>query len=142
MLACSEVLFCVLKSTLIPIVGPLLHIVVRLGMEISAQNILVSIACGEYASRTLTSKHAPSMAKTIAIDSKQFRRAKPEGSPELLCASGPHFWSNSSGITSEISDCVHGGHLDRLLCTQMFIITHRMQKAVHGSRLKLPLCTA
>ena len=52
------------------------------------------IACGEYASRTLSSKQAPSMANTIAIDSKQGRRAKPEGSPSLLCAFHPRFWGD------------------------------------------------
>ena len=49
-------------------------------------------ACGEYASRMLVGKQAPSMANTIAIDSKQGRRAKPEGSPSLLCAFHPRFW--------------------------------------------------
>ena len=52
-------------------------------------------ACGEYASRTLSSKQAPSMANTIAIDSKQGRRAKPEGSPPLLCAFHPCFWGEN-----------------------------------------------
>ena len=52
-------------------------------------------ACGEYASRTLSSKQAPSMANTIAIDSKQGRRAKPEGSPSLLCAFHPRFWGET-----------------------------------------------
>ena len=49
------------------------------------------IACGEYASRTLAGKQAPSMAKTTAIDSKQCRRAKPKGSPALLCATLSRF---------------------------------------------------
>ena len=49
------------------------------------------IACVEYASRTLAGKHAPSMAKTTAIDSKQCRRAKPKGSPALLCATLSRF---------------------------------------------------
>ena len=53
------------------------------------------IACGEYASRTLAGKQAPSMAKTTAIDSKQCRRAKPKGSPTLLCALGSRFWGES-----------------------------------------------
>ena len=53
------------------------------------------IACGEYASRTLAGKQAPSMAKTTAIDSKQCRRAKPVGSPTLLCALGSRFWGES-----------------------------------------------
>ena len=47
-------------------------------------------ACGEYASRTITGRQTSSMAKTTAIDSKQCRRAKPEGSPALLCAFGLH----------------------------------------------------
>ena len=49
------------------------------------------IACGEYASRTLAGKHAPSMAKTTAIDSKQCRRAFRLRSPALLCATLSRF---------------------------------------------------
>ena len=35
------------------------------------------------------------MAKRTAIDSKQGRRAKPEGSPPLLCAFYPRFWGGA-----------------------------------------------
>ena len=69
------------------------------------------IACGEYASRTLAGKQAPSMAKTTAIDSKQCRRAKPEGSPTLLCALGSRFWGESpdDNVISRLSS----GYLGR-----------------------------
>ena len=69
------------------------------------------IACGEYASRTLAGKQAPSMAKTTAIDSKQCRRAKPEGSPALLCALGSRFWGESpdGNVISRLSS----GYLGR-----------------------------
>ena len=69
------------------------------------------IACGEYASRTLAGKRAPSMAKTTAIDSKQCRRAKPEGSPALLCALGSRFWGESpdGNVISRLSS----GYLGR-----------------------------
>ena len=72
---------------------------------------LSDIACGEYASRTLAGKQAPSMAKTTAIDSKQCRRAKPEGSPTLLCALGSRFWGESpdDNVISRISS----GYLGR-----------------------------
>ena len=68
-------------------------------------------ACGEYASRTLAGKQAPSMAKTTAIDSKQCRRAKPEGSPALLCALGSRFWGESpdDNVISHLSS----GYLGR-----------------------------
>ena len=66
------------------------------------------IACGEYASRTLAGKHAPSMAKTTAIDSKQCRRAKPEGSPTLLCALGSRFWGD---FTDECRSSIHLGKI-------------------------------
>ena len=69
------------------------------------------IACGEYASRTLAGKQAPSMAKTTAIDSKQCRRAKPKGSPALLCALGSRFWGESpdDNVISRLSS----GYLGR-----------------------------
>ena len=69
------------------------------------------IACGEYASLTLAGKQAPSMAKTTAIDSKQCRRAKPEGSPALLCALGSRFWGESpdGNVISRLSS----GYLGR-----------------------------
>ena len=53
------------------------------------------IACGEYASRTLTGKQATSMANTIAIDSKEGPRTKPKGSRTFLCAFHPRFWGVS-----------------------------------------------
>ena len=66
-------------------------------------------ACGEYASRTLSSKQAPSMANTIAIDSKQGRRAKPEGSPSLLCAFHPRFWGEDP------DECRSSIHLGKIM---------------------------
>ena len=67
------------------------------------------IACGEYASRTLAGKQAPSMAKTTAIDSKQCRRAKHEGSPTLLCALGSRFWGDSP------DECCSSIHLGKIM---------------------------
>ena len=67
-----------------------------------------NIACGEYASRTLASKQAPSMANTTAIDSKQCRRAKPEGSPALLCALGSRFWGD---FPDECRSSIHLGKI-------------------------------
>ena len=69
------------------------------------------IACGEYASRTLADMQAPSMAKTTAIDSKQCRRARPKGSPALLCALGSRFWEESpdDNVISRLSS----GYLGR-----------------------------
>ena len=69
------------------------------------------IACGEYASRTLAGKQAPSMAKTTAIDSKQCRRAKPEGSPTLLCAIGSRFWGENPDERRFF--CISSGFLGR-----------------------------
>ena len=69
------------------------------------------IACVEYASRTLTGKQAPSMAKTTAIDSKQCRRAKPEGSPTLLCAIGSRFWGENPDERRFF--CISSGFLGR-----------------------------
>jgi hypothetical protein len=67
------------------------------------------IACGEYASRTLAGKQAPSMAKTTAIDSKQCRRARPEGSPTLLCALGSRFWGENP------DECCSSIHLGKIM---------------------------
>ena len=66
------------------------------------------IACGEYASRTLAGKQAPSMAKKTAIDSKQCRRAKPKGSPTLLCALGSRFWGD---FPDECRSSIHLGKI-------------------------------
>ena len=46
-------------------------------------------------SHRFDSMQAPSMANTIAIDSKQGRRAKPEGSPPLLWAFHPRSWGET-----------------------------------------------
>ena len=69
------------------------------------------IACGEYASRTLAGKQAPSMAKTNAIDSKQCRRAKPKGSPTLFCALGSRFWGENPDERRFF--CISSGFLGR-----------------------------
>ena len=84
------------------------------------------IACGEYASRTLAGKQAPSMAKTTAIYSKQCRRAKPEGSPTLLCARGSRFWgenpderrfsaSHPDFWGDSPDECCSSTHLDKIM---------------------------
>ena len=51
------------------------------------------------------------MAKTTAIDSKQCRRARPKGSPALLCALGSRFWGESpdGNVISHLSS----GYLGR-----------------------------
>ena len=74
-------------------------------------------ACGEYAIRTLTGRQASSMAKTTAIDSKQCRRAKPEGSPTLLCALGSRFWGESpdDNVISRLSSGYLGRKPGRVL---------------------------
>ena len=45
--------------------------------------------------RTLISMQAPSMANTIAIDSKEGPQTKPKGSRTFLCAFRPCFWGES-----------------------------------------------
>ena len=58
----------------------------------------IDTALDECARHVLSSKQATSMANTIAIDSKQSRWAKPEGSPALLCAFGLHFWGAKDAL--------------------------------------------
>ena len=70
-----------------------------------------NVASGKYARQRLFELRAPSMAKTTAIDSKQCRRARPKGSPALLCALGSRFWGESpdGNVISRLSS----GYLGR-----------------------------
>ena len=96
------------------------------------------IACDEYASRTLAGKQAPSMSKTTAIDSKQCRRAKPEGSRTLFCALGSRFWGESpdGNVISRLSS----GYLGRKPGRETFFL-HLIRISGEISRTKVaPKC--
>ena len=90
------------------------------------------IACGEYASRTLAGKQAPSMAKTTAIDSKQCRRAKPEGSPTLLCALGSRFWGENPDERRFLHLIRISGEISRTSVAPPYTLTRLLSKSERG----------